>query len=263
MDNRYDYQSDCRFNQIPNKYNREVEKHIVYGKSTKPLVKPKSSISSVFGVIFIICFFISMIGFVISSITGNEAITMLTFGQLFFGVGIIILVSKKDKLNNLVLLAFPLIGGGFMISGAFSLSGNKFFIDMITMIAPYIFVAIFFVIGATLSIATIISQKIKEMRCTIPLDSKVVDIKSKYTSKRVYSPVYEYYYNGKIYQQWSEVYTNTGVQKLDDRLTIYINPADPTDFYIKKSFIKDGKVILGFIFISFSLWAFIVPMLTI
>ncbi|MEE1218812.1 MAG: hypothetical protein U0L20_02695 [Ruminococcus sp.] len=56
MDNRYDYQSDCRFNQIPNKYNGEAEKHIVYGKSTKPLVKPKSSISSVFGVIFIICF---------------------------------------------------------------------------------------------------------------------------------------------------------------------------------------------------------------
>lgn len=204
----------------------EMEKH--HEETQLNSSGPKSAL-------FLLWFFCSIAGIVISLMAEiNPGVAMILFGQVFAGGGILGFIQKKCKLENLMILIFPLIGLGLIIGGLISLFGDKNLIEIAQIASPYIIFIVTILIGiGMLTYPSFVEKKILQ-RCTVPVKAKVVDLIKQHTRKggRIYTPVYEYCYNRRTFRQRDKTATNANVPKIGDEMEGYVNPDDPSELYV-------------------------------
>lgn len=103
----------------------------------------------------------------------------------------------------------------------------------------YVVLGGFGLILLIVGILMLVFRNKKKDRCTIQSIARVCDVKVKQEKDDepvVYCPVYEYEYNGKEYKaEDSKEYKK--MPKKGKKLTIYINPEKPKEYYVK-SFAK-------------------------
>ena len=242
-------------------YNYQQNKKVIDEKVDDGVIRigpQKGPAAVIISILVLIYFFGSMIGIILTAKI-NPAITLILFGQLFFVFGSIAFIASKNKMKDIFLLLFPLIGGGVMLAGGVMLSDDKELIDKLTEFAPLLLLILFLFIGVGITISTITKEIKAKNRCTAEVEAVVVDVKSRLSSgknrHRVYCPIFEYQYYGQTFQKSPDVYTNVGVPKIGDTKTVYINPNDPTDLYIKNYSATILSLILGLLFTGFSLLA--------
>ena len=104
---------------------------------------------------------------------------------------------------------------------------------------PNVAAGIFLLVGVLL-LAGIVSDKLRQKKCTCVVQGKCVEVKWKYSNTgnsvgggRVYCPVYEYYYNGQTYTGSRGIYTNMIYVAEGEEREIFINPDKPEMFYEK------------------------------
>lgn len=103
----------------------------------------------------------------------------------------------------------------------------------------YLVLGVFGLILLLVGVLMIVFRSKKKGRCTVKSIAKVCDVKVKQEKDDepvVYCPVYEYEYEDKEYKaEDSKEYKK--MPKKGKKLTIYINPEKPKEYYIK-SFAK-------------------------
>ena len=197
------------------------------------------------GIIFLIWFIVSFVGIILFS-KKFPGISLIMFGQLFFGVGCFVISKTKNKLENFFLFIFPIVGFIIILVGIFMLINSPSLNKMITPLIPYIALGVFFLIGVGVCVFPFISDNIKRKRCTVELEAIVVDLKTRLgTSKRLYSPVYEFYFMHITQRVCNEFYSNVGLPNIGDRQILFVNPNNPNDFIIKKDSNKVFTVVIG------------------
>ena len=138
--------------------------------------------------------------------------------------------SINGKIIGTVLIAVLIM---FVVVLMLALGGSFSTEAMLSMV-PYLILGIFFITGIVLLVGTLIGNKNKKARCTVPVNAVVVDliyVRAKTGGHRSYAPLYEYNFNGVIYREREKIATNVGLPQVGSQMTIYVNEKDPTDFY--------------------------------
>lgn len=108
-------------------------------------------------------------------------------------------------------------------------------------IALCVFTLIFGLILATVGCVVIGGYIGEKNRCTFETQGVVVELKAYTTSSRKsshrtsYHPVYSYEYNGQTYTHTDQAGSNPPAFTAGQRLTIMVNPDDPTEIYVPDS----------------------------
>jgi len=94
--------------------------------------------------------------------------------------------------------------------------------------------------------------------CTIMVSAKIVDYKYTYSDdgNKLYSPIYEFDFNGKKYNVSNNTYSNIDNKPVETIVNLMINPNNP-DEYMANSKVNNFVIILGIIFLSLFIPIFI------
>lgn len=208
--------------------------------------------------IMILWFIVSIIAMVCLSDVSTEW-TIIIFGQMFLVFGIIGLFSGGFEMSKVWILLFPLVGLGCIVGGLIGLYGEEEFKEKMYDMLPIFISVLLFVIGILFIIIPIYMKKVREKYCTLPVKGVIADVYRKRSSDRnhhnihyVYAPVYEYFYNGTLYRKESNVYTNYEKFDIGSEVTVFLNPSNPDDYYVKRSGETAINLIFGIIFLIFS-----------
>ncbi len=180
----------------------------------------------IFTVIFLIWFFGSIFALIITAEI-NPYYTVIIFGQYFLVFGLIGLYKKV------------LIGGIFAVVGLICITipilmmNPQLFEKTIiwdTVIGTLLILA-FVLTGLGMAIIPIINRKRLQNRCTYEISATVIRNDIDYNEgKKLYCPIYGFYYKGKQYEVSSNQYTNINVKEIGNFETIKINPNNPEEF---------------------------------
>lgn len=184
--------------------------------------------------VFLIWFFGTMS---LMYFSNSIEIILILFGQLFFVIGLFLVVDLKKKhilLENLVSITVPIIGVVTLLVGIFM------YFDII-LFNYLLLVPILFIIVPILIIISNSSDFIfKIKRCNLKIKSVIIDEQIEYgikngVEKKFYFPKYEINYNNmKIH--FTDIYpVNKKKYYIGEERDIYINPNKPDDFIDKKN----------------------------
>lgn len=240
-------------NQFNNMRNNNINQNNRYLKGNKTDTK---KFGAKWGIVFVIWFFVSLIAILVFAGTSTEW-AIIIFGQIFFVFGMVAIISGGFDLSKVWLLLFPLLGLAFMGGGLISLYGTEEMKTQLYDILPFFVLGLFWIIGLGLIVSPIYSRKVKEKRCTLPVRGIIAGVNRRWSrgsrghrGRYVYAPIYEYIYNGVLYRKESNVYTNYESFDIGSEVTVFLNPSDPDDYYVKRS--QTVTVIIGIMFLIMS-----------
>ena len=217
----------------------------------------KDSKSSLIGIIFIIWFIGSIISMVYFSKI-NEYYTIMIFGQYFLVFGIIPLKSAKG-MEKLMSVPFILVGLCCILIPYLIMNPEVLSISLNwDAIIPILLILAFIIAGLAMIFIPIINKNRLKKVCTIMVSAKIIDYKYTYgdNGNKLYSPIYEFDFNGKKHNVSNEVYSNIGNKPIDTIVNLMINPNNPEE-YIDNSKVNKFLLVLGIIFLSVSIPVFI------
>ena len=160
-------------------------------------------------------------------------LVMLSVG--FYGF---VFTDPCDRLRSMIALLIA----DTVVFGTLTILRIKFpvyFAKISSMFLVGIAIQVFTVTGLMfilISTNTLIRQSRK---CTVAVTGKVLDYKLSHDKNgQTYSPLYEYSYNGTVYQGYQEIYTHELNPPIDGERKIYINPEYPDEIFDKKPYIE-------------------------
>ena len=213
----------------------------------------KMPVSNIGGCVLISWFLASIIAIVVLAEISTEWV-MIVFGQMFLIFGLFAMFAGKFDSSKIWIIIFPLIGLGCIGGALISLYGTEELKEQFYDILPMLGLGLFWIIGLGLIVLPIYTRKVKEKRCTLPVQGIIADLNRRWSrgsngrrGHYVYAPVYEYFYNGVLYRQESNTYTNYENFEIGTEVTVFLNPSDPNDYYVKRS--QTVTVILGIMFL--------------
>ncbi len=222
------------------------------------MLKPKdkknqySFKSKLIGTIFLIIFILSIIGIIYFSST-KPSMSVFFFGVIFFFVGIYIISSAGINKNSLPILIFPFTGAETMLFSGIYTFGNPENKAFVINILPFIILATLFLVGASLVVGKILIDKYNKAHFTESVLAECTELKSSYDEGvNTYCPVFSFYYNGQIYKVCDEQYSNVNIPQINEKYEIFINPDNPTEYYIKSSINSFIIIIFGVVFMIVS-----------
>lgn len=216
--------------------------------------------SKVLGIIFLIWFFGSMIGFFVCSESDNKIGPLLVlFGQYFLVFGIIAVAGNlKKKPFPVIVVIFPIVGLSVLVSGIGMILGGEKVLLFLGRYAPYIFIWIFPIVGVLMIVNSFSQYRHLKRVCTRDIQAKCIDIDSRLSRnnaeqgrrRKVYMPVYSIFYNEREYIIRNYNYTNLVKFEIGMYYNIKINPSNPNEFMDENSS-KANKLVfvLGIIII--------------
>ncbi len=222
----------------------------IYTLDKKEIIKPKSPkqiMSSIFGLIFLIWFFVSL-GLIFYFSKINQYYMVICFGQYFLVFGLVAVFNKLWPgiifiLVGLALIIIPLL----MMKPTININWEK--------VIPLLVLSVFMIIGLCLMFVPTILKKVKLKKTTLNLTAKVIGLNESYSDNtKVFAPVYEYSFNNKTYQKKADIYTNIDIPNIGDIVNIMINPHNPEEIYVKEAS-KTTTIILsvmGLLFVFMS-----------
>ena len=208
----------------------------------------------------------SIIAMIVLAGISIEWVTIV-LGQMFLVLGLFAMFA--GKFNSIWIILFPLMGLCGIVGSLISLYGTEelreqFFNDIL----PMVVLGLFGIIGLGLIVVPIYAKKVKEKRCTLPVQGVVTDLNRKwvrgYKGSRgyyTYAPVYEYFHNGILYRKESNSY-NTNYKKFEigSEVTVFLNPSNPNDYYVKN--LQVENIIAGVMLLVLALAGIAVYVLT-
>ena len=199
--------------------------------------------NKIVGLLFLIWFFGSMIAMIYFS-NKNTYYSLMIFGQMFFVVGLMAVIStvkeyketKRFDINRIFLLLFVIVGLGYMIIPFLILYQEKLNIHVsFEQLMPFIILSLFFFVG--LIMITIYVYKRKKLTSSelITVNASVVGINKTYSDDgTLYAPILEYEFSGSKHKYESNSYSNFNVVNVGDIKEIKVNPLNPEEIYFKE-----------------------------
>lgn len=213
--------------------------------------------SNLMGIIFIIWFIGSIVSMIyLSNI--NEYYAIMIFGQYFLVFGMIPLVKEKG-MDRLISVPFILVGLCCIVIPYLMINPDILFINLNwNAIIPILIILAFIIAGFSMLFLPIINKKRLKKVCNVMVSAKLVDYKYTYSDNgnKLYSPIYEFEFNGKKHNVSNNMYSNIGVKPVDTIVNLMINPNDPEE-YIDNSQSNIIVIVLGVIFLIVSIPIFI------
>lgn len=221
----------------------------------------------IFGVVFVAWFILSLVLLIVFTKMDNTAATLIVAGQYFAVFGIAICAAKYTP--KLLGFLFLVIGIGIIVLTVlyYGDDGFNFGIEWKT-VAVYGSMGVFSLIGAIMILYGLNKNIKLKTNCDAAVSAECVEVKTryygtthknKYGNKRIltYKPVYVFEYNFESYTLESGTYTNIGVPRKGEIVTLYINSSKPTEFYDKSVIMSNVMLmILGTIFFCFGMYMF-------
>lgn len=223
----------------------------IFTINKKDYIKPKSPKEiwgMVLGIIFIIWFVVSLfLTFYLGNI--NSYYTVICMGQYFLVFGIFALCNKTwvgiiFSIVGLALIVIPIM----MMHPQLDINWDK--------VIPLILIGVFFVVGIGFFIVPLIVNMRLKKKTSVKVMAKVIELKEDYLDEvKIYSPVYEFYYNSHTYRIDKGDYSNVNIPKVNDIVELWINPDNPKELYVEGS----GRVaiitmaLIGALFVGVSL----------
>ena len=174
--------------------------------------------------------------------TGLNQVTfsIMTFGQLFLIMGIILICKKS--LTGMVL---TITGLGCIIIPAINEWGYLFNQNIHSnSIFPIMLSTAFTLVGLAMMFAPGILEDMAQRRCKKNVIAEVFDFKTTKLNdgQTAYAPVLKYEYNGKEYEKCIEKYKRNPKLAIGTKLQIKINESRPEDVYIETT--KASKMLI-------------------
>lgn len=172
---------------------------------------------------------------------------IMTFGQLFIIMGIILL-NRKKLVGTVSLLA----GMSCVIIPAVNEWGGMFFNNVEgSTIFPAVLATAIGIIGLAMLIVPEVLEDISKSKCKEVVKAECVDFdENKLQDGSIaYAPIYQYEYNGNLYTKCTGKYKKTGMPDIGDKIDLKINEFKPQEVYIEAS--KASKMIIYIFGVSF------------
>lgn len=195
---------------------------------------------------------------------GFKEFWVIIFYALQLGTGAIVQLSslaenkRKNMLRFIVgeaIAAAVLVTARLIVPEVFAKLSDGILVVQLTGILP------FALIGAVLTVFSVLQTGRKKQRCTQPVQARCVDLledesydNESGATTTVYCPVYEYYFNGRLYRSNDNQYSNLNVPEIYGVYEILLNPEDPEELYDPKR-VKTSAFIMtviggGFLFMG-------------
>ena len=161
------------------------------------------------------------------------ALVVTIFGQFFLVMGIVAIIAGiMSKSFQPIALIFPLIGIACIVGGCIFQFGSETVIKHANEALPYLFLAVFFIIGVSMILITYVASQRRHKRCDHCICATCVEVKSQYhKGKRTNCPVYEAYFREETILLCNNRYSNINRVEVRETREVYLNPEKPTDFY--------------------------------
>lgn len=181
--------------------------------------------------------------------TGLNQVTfaIMTIGQLFLVVGIILLNRKKISgafaiLAGMSCVIMPAVNewGGLINS---NVQGSN--------IIPTMLSTAIGILGLAMMIVPEILEDIAKSKCKKVVDAECVDLDANVLQdgSTAYAPIYQYEYNGNLYTKCTGKYKKSGLPDIGHKIKLSINEFKPQEVYIEAS--KASKMIIYILGASF------------
>lgn len=161
-------------------------------------------------------------------------------------------VKPQKGATNAIAIAFFVVFFLAMFTPVFvMIVPTVFTVDIMTVL----FLALFSFFGLSIAIGPFITAGVKKRRCKVPVKAIVIDMKSRRGSKgkRVYAPVYQYFYGGIEYIATATSYRNYALPNCGDEIDILVNELNPEDYYVDETRANIATLVVGLIFVVFPL----------
>lgn len=210
-------------------------------------MKKSKNLSGIGALLFVLWILVSFVG-IIYFADKNNTIFAGIFGQVFFGVGLITFFIYKEKFG----IVFSLVGGVILVGAGINILGNEeiknFFNEKCL---PIMASLVFPTVGFIIITVTKYKNVKKSQRCTLIASATCVELKKTRSDKgnTLYCPIWSYYMGTETYTYCDNVYSNVGIPNINDTITIYVNPDDYSDAYVKNPKQQIILYIIGFGFL--------------
>ena len=167
-----------------------------------------------------------------------------------FPVAIYVKTSRQTKL----LLIIIVVGLAVCIGSAFisACFGDSEMSRTLSKISSNTIEVMSIALGLCVSVGPLIIRFIEKKNCKCKLQATIVDTHTERVKygRRAYAPIYEYFYEGRVYLVRTDVHRRFFIPKIGSKVDIYINEMNPTDFYVEEKFEITGGLILGVVLVA-------------
>lgn len=164
---------------------------------------------------------------------------VMTFGQLFFIIGIIAMTRKQATAGILTVT-----GIGCMVIPALNEWGHLFWnVSEPDNIFPILSTVAILLIGLAMCIVPGILENMSERRCKKVVEAEVVDLKTTTLSdgETAYAPVYSFSIGEEIYKVTRKQYSRNKIE-IGTKAELKVNEKNPEDVYFEAS--KASKMLI-------------------
>lgn len=209
---------------------------------------------TILGTIFVIWFIGSIVAmFYFGKVQSNGYYVCMIFGQYFLVFGLIALFCKQ-----LIGLPFFLVGLACIFIPFLMLNPNLLPVELNwNGVIILLLIAAFVIAGLCLIIIPLYSKNKRLKTCSVTVPATIVEYNTTYDEgTELYSPIYEYYFNGQKYKSSKNIFSNVGNKRKGSIINIKIDPNNPSVFEDNHMSIII-PIILGIFFLIMSLPIFI------
>lgn len=220
---------------------------------------------TIIGITFLVWFIGSLVGMFLAGESQNalEWILIL-FGQYFLVFGLIGVNAKKEespKQFPYIILVFPLVGAACVVAGVYMLIGGKIARENMNNIAPFLFLALFILVGIFMVYNSLSKMLYLKRVCTYEVNAQCVEISTSWSSSKhggyneLHMPIYSFWYNSEEHRVKNDIYTSKNFI-VGEYYKLMVNPNNVQEFIDKNSKSFDGVMFfMGIVFIAMPLFA--------
>ena len=228
---------------------------MTFSKPHVEIPKPHFNAKKVWG--FLLYLAVSLIAGMTAIIIQEAWLVPLILDQFALGVYVCIISYSQNRIRTVVtyMLIVAAVFGGMtllrmILPKAFASASSSFLAGIV--------VQIFFIVGMMFILIPINNLKRKKSICTEEVRATVVDYKHTYRQKnRHYTPVFEYFYGGKLYTSDSDDYAGSKKYQIGYDVFIRINPDEPEMVYDKK-YSTESAIFTAMFGLCFALGALVI-----
>lgn len=190
----------------------------------------------------------------------DQRISVIFIGGVFFFVGLLCVIDQKLTFRNAPILIFCVVGAimigiplWLILAEKYPDSFPQYTDDMANELAGGICI----IVGICIAVFPTLPELYNRRVCTESVMAKCVLVKSrivsgKHGTRRVYSPVWEFCFDGRIYTVDENNYSSSRFE-IGDIQEIFCNPLDPEEVYRKVKGTILSLIIFGSVFVAFGI----------
>lgn len=191
----------------------------------------------------------------------DQRVSAIFVGGVFFLVGLFIFIDQKPSLRNAPVLIFCVVGALMIGIPLWLILAEKYpdsFPQPTDDTTKNLVGMICILIGACIAVFPTLAELHNRRVCTESVMATCVMVKShmvrgKNGSRRVYCPVWEFYFDGNTYTAEENSYNGSSRFEVGDIQEIFCNPLDPEEIYRKVKGTILSVMIFGAVFAAFGI----------